>query len=137
MCVCVCVWQRERQRDRETEREGQRERIPSRLCTVSVASNVELELTNCEIMTWAEIKSQTLNQLSHPDFKEILMEYVHRTNKKMMIDILSYLKLHFLELPSLFIFLYSFSPIKFLTLKHTVEFISFLVYYLLTISHPY
>ena len=33
------------------EEEGERERIPSRLCTVSVKPNVGLELTNPEIMT--------------------------------------------------------------------------------------
>ena len=27
---------------------------------------VEFELTNCEVMTWAETKSQMFNQLSHP-----------------------------------------------------------------------
>ena len=47
----------------ETERggEGQREkeRIPSRLC--GAAFDVGLELTNCEIMTCAEIQSQMLN----------------------------------------------------------------------------
>ena len=35
--------------ERETERE--RERIPSRLCTVSAEPNMGLELMNCEIMT--------------------------------------------------------------------------------------
>ena len=50
---------RERERERESERaqarEGQREwereRIPSRLCTVSVEPNVGLEPMNKEIMT--------------------------------------------------------------------------------------
>ena len=37
------------------ERAG--ERIPSRLCTVSTEPNAGLELTNHEIMPWAEIKS--------------------------------------------------------------------------------
>ena len=45
----------------EEERE-----CPSRLCII-VESNMGLKLTNLEIMTWAEIKSQMLNQLSHPD----------------------------------------------------------------------
>ena len=45
------------------KREG--ERIPSRLCTVSTELSVGLYLTNHEIMTWAKIKSWTLNQLSH------------------------------------------------------------------------
>ena len=33
------------------EREGERERIPSRLCTVSVEPHVGLKLMNLEIMT--------------------------------------------------------------------------------------
>ena len=48
------------------DRERQRERIPSRLHAVSMKPNVGLDFTNCEIMTWAKIKRQTLNQLSHP-----------------------------------------------------------------------
>ena len=50
------------ERDRETER------IPSRLDTVSwkPVAGLRLELRNCKIMTQAEIKSRTLNQLSHP-----------------------------------------------------------------------
>ena len=43
------------------EREGER-KIPSRLRTDSLG----LDLMNREIMTWAEIKSPTLNRLSHP-----------------------------------------------------------------------
>ena len=43
-----------------TEREGERERIPSRLCVVSVEPHVGPGPTNREIMTLAEIKSQTL-----------------------------------------------------------------------------
>ena len=43
-----------------------RERIPGRLHTVSTEPHTGLKLTNCEIMTWAEIKSQILNRLSHP-----------------------------------------------------------------------
>ena len=39
----------------------ERERIPSRLCT-----DMGLDLTNLEIMTWAEIKSWMLNWLNHP-----------------------------------------------------------------------
>ena len=33
------------------ERQREKERIPSRLPTVSTEPDVELELTNCEIMT--------------------------------------------------------------------------------------
>ena len=42
------------------------ERIPSRLCTVSTEPNVGLGLMNYGILTRAEIKSGTLNLLSHP-----------------------------------------------------------------------
>ena len=41
------------------EREG--EKIPSRLCAVSAEPDAGLKLTNPEIMTWAEIKSQMLD----------------------------------------------------------------------------
>ena len=54
---------------REGKRTGERQReggIPSRLHTVSAELYIELELTNHEIMTRAEIKSQRLNWLSHP-----------------------------------------------------------------------
>ena len=37
--------------ERGKERERERERIPSKLHTVSSEPDVELELTNCEIMT--------------------------------------------------------------------------------------
>ena len=47
-----------------------RERIPGRLHTVSAEPNVGLELRNCKIMTEAKIKSQVLNQLSHPGAPE-------------------------------------------------------------------
>ena len=47
-------------------RERGRERIPSRLHTVSAEPDVGLETTNCEIMTWVETKSQILNLLSRP-----------------------------------------------------------------------
>ena len=48
--------------------EGQRdtERVPSRLHAASAESDLGLKLPNCEITTWAEIKSQMLNWLSHP-----------------------------------------------------------------------
>ena len=41
-----------------------RERIPNRLQAVSAEPDMGLELTNCEIMTQGEIRSQTLNR--HP-----------------------------------------------------------------------
>ena len=40
------------------------ERVPSRLHTVS--TEPDAGLTNCEIMTWVKVRSQTLNHLSHP-----------------------------------------------------------------------
>ena len=52
--------------EREHTGKGQRERIPSRLHTVSTEPVVGLNLTNCKIMTQAEIKIQMFNQLSHP-----------------------------------------------------------------------
>ena len=59
------------------EREGDRKRGPSRLCTVSTDPDAKLEPTNCEIMTWAKINSQTLNQLSHSGtLREILLDYI-------------------------------------------------------------
>ena len=55
MCVCfflsvffkvyLSVFERKR------ENTGQRERIPSRLCTVRAEPDAGLKLTNCEIMT--------------------------------------------------------------------------------------
>ena len=60
------------EREREgvcVSRGGQRERrkgIPSWLCAVSTKPGVGLDPLNHEIMTLAEIRSQTLNQLSHP-----------------------------------------------------------------------
>ena len=63
--------EREREREREKEQasrwgvERGRQRIPSRLHTVNTEPDAGLKLTNFEIMTWAKIKSQTLNRLSH------------------------------------------------------------------------
>ena len=50
----------------ERGRERGRERIPSRPHSVSAEPSAQLCLMNGEIMTWAEIKSPMLNQLSHP-----------------------------------------------------------------------
>ena len=66
--VFLCLFfyfERERAQAEERQRERGRERIPSRLCTVSTESDVGLELTNCEIMTLAETKSLMLNEVSH------------------------------------------------------------------------
>ena len=56
------------ERERQGGKEG--ERIPSSVkrihCTVSAEPSVGLDPMNCEARTWAEIKSRTLNQLSHP-----------------------------------------------------------------------
>ena len=41
------------------ERERERERITSRLHTVSPEPDVGLELTNCEITAWAEVGGLT------------------------------------------------------------------------------
>ena len=49
------LWERERE-----------ERVGNRLCTVSTEANTGLGPTNCEIGTWAEIKSWTLNRLIRP-----------------------------------------------------------------------
>ena len=46
----------------EGHRERERERIPSRLLNVSTEPDMGLELTNHEVMTSAEIKSQNQNQ---------------------------------------------------------------------------
>ena len=58
MCVQVGKGQREGERERE--------RIPSRLRTISAEPHTELKLTNREITAWAKIKIQTLNPLSCP-----------------------------------------------------------------------
>ena len=57
-------WMGEGQRESNRLRERERERIPR------VA-----QIHNCEIMTWAKIKSQTLKQLSHPGTPHILLIY--------------------------------------------------------------
>ena len=61
--------ERERERKRESTLKGQRERKRERIpagTAPSAQSPMRDELTNCEIVTWAEIESRTLNQLSHP-----------------------------------------------------------------------
>ena len=49
----------------QREREGERENSKQALCCQHRDWH-RLDLTNHEIMTWAQIKSQTLNWLSHP-----------------------------------------------------------------------
>ena len=55
----------ETQRVEEEHREGERERIPSRIHTVSTEPDAGVNPTNCEITTGTKIKSQMLNRLSH------------------------------------------------------------------------
>ena len=59
-------FERDRERASGGGAESRRERIPSRLSLVRTKPDAGLKLMNQEIMTWAEIKSQTLSQLSHP-----------------------------------------------------------------------
>ena len=47
-------------------RDRGRHRIPSRLHALSAEPDMRLKPTNCEITTWAEIKSQMLNWLCLP-----------------------------------------------------------------------
>ena len=54
-------FERERAQAHVQMGEGWRERIPSRLCAVSVEPEVGLSLMNLENITYAEIKNQTLN----------------------------------------------------------------------------
>ena len=61
ICLFMCLFtyfERKEQREKE--------RIPDRLRTVSTEPDMGLELTSHEIMTWAKIKNQLLNWLSHP-----------------------------------------------------------------------
>ena len=60
----VCVWERDRDRERVRERAGgeagggqrfRESQTGSKLWAVSTEPDVGLELTNCKIMTWAEV----------------------------------------------------------------------------------
>ena len=55
-----------REREQGRGRERRRERIPSRLHTVSVEPDTGLDPMNCEAVTGAEISGRPLNRLSHP-----------------------------------------------------------------------
>ena len=56
----------ERGRQRGRERESQAGSVPPvNMEPISAEPDMGLELTSCEIRTWAEIKSQTLKGLSH------------------------------------------------------------------------
>ena len=62
VCACVCA-----RTGRESQRERGRENPKRALfCAVSTEPCAGLHLTNREIVTWAKIKSQMFNQLSHP-----------------------------------------------------------------------
>ena len=69
-------WETETDRTRagEAQSEREREKIPSRLHTDSAQSDVGLKLKNHEIMTWAEIKNQMINRVSHPGAPKIHFE---------------------------------------------------------------
>ena len=74
----------EKERERESEstslclhelgrgRGRGRERIPSRFHAVSAEPDTRLHLTNHEIMTWTEIRSQTFNLLERPGASTII-----------------------------------------------------------------
>ena len=55
----VHFWERQREREKEQAGEGQRERETQNLKQVSTEPDVGLELTNPEIMTWAEVGYST------------------------------------------------------------------------------
>ena len=63
--------QREREKERENKRERENERIWSKHHPVSTEFDVGLKLMSPEIMTWAEPKCRTCNQLSHPGVSDI------------------------------------------------------------------
>ena len=69
----IYLFLRERKRESTNrvgaEREGERESQAD-----SEEPDVGLELTNSGIMTWAEIKSWTLNQLRHPGAPQIILK---------------------------------------------------------------
>ena len=62
------------------EREGEGEN--PRLCTASVGPDVGLESTNRQMMTQAEIKSRTLNRLSHSGTPIVCNFYTKTKNHK-------------------------------------------------------
>ena len=56
------------------------ERIPSRLCAISTEPDVGLELMNCEIMTWAEVRCSTDWATQVPQLLTILISSPHPMN---------------------------------------------------------
>ena len=63
------IWEREPKQGRGREREREREREKQN--PKQGEPDTGLKLTNSEIMIWAKIKSQNLNQMSHPVAPEI------------------------------------------------------------------
>ena len=82
LIMFIYFWERERKRERENElgrgqREGDTEsQAGSRLWAVSAEPDAGLEPTEHKIVIWSEIKSQTLNWLSHPGSPKKFSFYV-------------------------------------------------------------
>ena len=81
-CFISFIWEQEsmlmQAQAGEGYRERGRERIPGTLRVVSAEPHSGFNLMNQEIVTWADIKSQTLNQLSHPGPLRILLYQIHQ-----------------------------------------------------------
>ena len=60
------------------------ERIPSRFHTFSTEPDMGLDLKNCKIMTWMEIKSRKFNQLSHSAVPSWILKSVFLLNEEGM-----------------------------------------------------
>ena len=67
-------------------KERRRETIPSSLREISIEPDAGLNLANCEIMTPAEIKSWTFNQLSHPGAPKPTSFFKEYLRKKIKIN---------------------------------------------------
>ena len=81
LSVYLFIYERGRERG-GGQRERGRQGIPSRLRAVGAGPDAGLELMNHEITALAEIKSRTLNRLSHPGVPDIwflLSEEVYLT----------------------------------------------------------
>ena len=69
----IYFWERERQSRGGAEREGDTEsEAGSRLWAISTEPDVGLEVTNCEVMTWAEVGRLT-NWATQAPLKFILI----------------------------------------------------------------
>ena len=84
--VYLFFWERESTSRGGGQRERKRERMPRRLCTVSTKPDAGVEITHCEIMTWAKTKSRTLSHPGGPgknsvqnlyDFHTLLISFSH------------------------------------------------------------